>query len=816
MASDPGLLLIDGDSPGYGLGINGSGGFVPPAYQSNDWTRIASLVAGRTEYRSINFAVTEGTGVALDGTYVILAVTADQITLSNPSLVNPTWANIDVATQYASPALSTTGPSYQGWFTLPAAATRVLANFVAENGLYEDDGKTQRAYPVTVQLDLQPVDENGLPIGPMESFETTIEGNANDKESHAATLWAMPTFSGTMRARASRITNSDLTFKGTVVDEVKWRDLFAVADVDQPHFGNVTTVLARTYATNSALSVKDRRLNMRVTRRLPQRISGAQFGDEEATVSADDILSAMCLDPVIGGMDASQVDFDNIYDTLAEVRAYFGSDLAGAFGYTFDDANMSAQEMITTVATAVFCSAYRQAAQLNLAFERSGDDATLIFNARNTLPATQKRSVRFGTPEDQDGVELNYLSHIDGAQLTVTAPLDGSAASPQSITMPGVQWPEQASWHLWRIWNRAKYQSLSLAFTGTDEAALLVQSDRILVADLTRATVAPGGEIEELDGTTATLSAPVQIDDDGSWTAFIQHPDGTIESIAARPVAGNEYAIELQNPPSGPLSLDPENTTRAKYELARDRDHRARLWVVLSRSRQDKSTHDVKAINYSFLYYQQDETVLWLSFDDETYDDDGPYGLDPITQGPGLVNDPLGSRGWVYAAAAAGRAVTFPEFQPPTSYTVTAWVRRLDTSNGSILGSASRSFGFAGSAIQAGHPAAAVAAAWPTGALWHHVAVTYDAPSETMVLLIDAAAVATADGVTAPGLDQLTAFADLVGNVDELRLWKRALTRQEIDQVYRSTLNGSTVVSAITTENDRVVTTDDGRTLTWQ
>lgn len=806
---------IDQDS---GDGGGGSGGaYVPPAYQSGDWARIAQLVAGHTDYRSVNFAVTEGTGVALDGTYTILSVSGDEIVLSNPTLVNPTWDNINVATQYASPALSTSGERWIGWFEVPGTPDRLLFNIVALNGLYEDDGKSQRAYPVSVEAQVQPTDADGNPIGDIESFPATVPGNSNDKNTRATSFWVDPTFSGSMRARMRRTTDADLTFKGTVVDEVKWRDLYSAEDVAQKEFGNVTTVMSRTFATNSALSVKDRRLNMRVRRRLPQRIEGATFGASAATVSADDIISDICLDPTIGGMQPGQVDFDEIYETIETVRAYFGSVRAGDFGYTFDDSNTSAQEMLAVVADAVFCRAYRQGTAIRIAFEGAGEDATLIFNARNTIPRSQKRSILFGLLEDNDGVDLDYLSHVDGAQLTVKAPVDGSAASPANLKVPGVQWPEQASWHLWRAWNRARYQSFALEFEGTDEASILIETDRILVADLTRSTPAPGGEIEDLDGQTARLSAPVDIADDGTWTIFIQHVDGTVEALGARPVADDPYAVTLSAPPRAELSLDPENVSRAKYELARDTDHRIRRFLVLKRDRQEKTTHRVQAINYSFLYYMQDETVLWLSFDGSAYLDDGPYRLDPVVVGPPLSPDPTTYRGNVYRSHEPGHVVTFPPFTPPTSYTIAAWLRRDDrTASGSILGSDAQTFGFAGAQLQAGNPAQAVAAAWPDDALWHYAVVTFDEDAEEMVLLIDGVEVDVAETVPAAAASQLVAFRDYVGDADDLRMWRRTLTLAEINEVYRSTLNGSNTSGALVTDDNRKITTEDGRILTWE
>ncbi|KAG1245686.1 hypothetical protein G6F65_021099 [Rhizopus arrhizus] len=127
--------------------------------------------------------------------------------------------------------------------------------------------------------------------------------------------------------RARRLTNSDKDFEGSVVDEIQWRDLYACSTVDRAHFGDVTTVQSVTFATDGALAVKERKLNLLVTRKLPRRVSGSTFTSElYATTDVADIISAVCLDPLIGNRAPAEVDFDNIYSTAQEIREYFGVD----------------------------------------------------------------------------------------------------------------------------------------------------------------------------------------------------------------------------------------------------------------------------------------------------------------------------------------------------------------------------------------------------------------------------------------------------------------------------------------------------------
>lgn len=223
---------------------------------------------------------TEGaTTVSLSGSgYSILSVSATEIVLSYPTSVNGDWNNLDdltgdmVPSQYAT--MSSNGVGWIGPFILDLEGTEsVLCNFVALNGLYKDDGNNQYAASIQVEVELTPVNAAGVAIGSPETFSGTVVGSATDKETKALTLECNPTFSGRMKVRARRLTDKDTAFKGSVIDEVKWRDCYAIAPVSQADFGDVTTVQSVTRATDGALAVKDRKLNLLATRLLPQRDS---------------------------------------------------------------------------------------------------------------------------------------------------------------------------------------------------------------------------------------------------------------------------------------------------------------------------------------------------------------------------------------------------------------------------------------------------------------------------------------------------------------------------------------------------------------
>lgn len=488
-------------------------------------------------YQVIGFTYGSGTPVFnLDGTYNVLTVTPDTITLSSPEAVNAAWTTY-VASNSPTPQTNATltadGPKWIGPFTVDAKTmTQVFANFVAPSGMYKDDGSNQYQTDVTIQMELTPVDAAGVATGPAQFFQATVTGSKEVRSQRAVTLMAQPAFTGLCRVRACRLTNKDTSFNGTVMDEVTWRDVYAMSAIAEPHFGDVTTVRSMTYANASSFAVKERKLNMLVTRKVPQRIgSTSTFTTEKyPTNRADDILCAICLDPFIGRRSITELDVANIYDTVAAVQAYFGTSKVTEFCATLDDGKMSFEETVVAVATVIFCVAYRRGNQIKLSLEKETQDSTLLFNHRNKLPGTESRTIRFGNFQDHDGVELEYVDPADDAIVTFHIPESMSALNPKKIELIGIRSRIQAYFHAWRAWNKIRYQAIETEFEATQEADLLVIQDRILVADNTRPET-QDGEVVAQEGLMLQLSQPITFKDGVNYTIFLQLPDGTVQAI---------------------------------------------------------------------------------------------------------------------------------------------------------------------------------------------------------------------------------------------------------------------------------------------
>lgn len=545
----------------------------------------------------------------LSGTYTINTLTNNELSLSDPASVNADWNVLESEYGGISPELIVTVQAQKerwvGWMTVESATpiSRAVCNIIALNGLYADNGQQQYRRDVAVRLEAVPLDAAGNPTASARVFDGVVQGSATSRSTRAATLNVdLGMESLKWQFRMIRTSDSDTSFDGQIVDEVKWRDLYAASPVNQPHFGDVTTVLASTFATDGALAVKERKLNLLVTRQIPLREGTGFTSTLHSTRNAADILCAIALDPRIGNRGMAEIDIDGIYATVAEIVDYFGIPDAAEFCYTFDKSEMSFEETFQAVANAIFCQAYRQGSQLRLFFERETDDSSLLFNHRNTLPGSESRTFSFGPAEGYDGVEYEYVSPDDDVVVTIYFP-DQSAVKPQKIESVGVRSHRQGNLHAWRAWNKIQHQHTTMERDCLSEASMLVLGQRILCSDTTKAGE-QGGYVTAVDGLAVRLSQPMDWSQPGPHVMFIQNSDGQTEAIPIS-LAGEDLWALLSRPPRVPVVTTSAQPTT--YIIGSGAEQRqAAPFIVTAKDPIDGFNVRLSAVNYDRRYYAKD------------------------------------------------------------------------------------------------------------------------------------------------------------------------------------------------------------------
>ncbi|EXE00580.1 putative bacteriophage protein [Acinetobacter baumannii 1291820] len=569
----------------------------------------------RVEITNASFTF-NGQTYDLNGTYSVLSVADDRMTLSNPAAVNANWLKLkelnNQQTAALSPKISSIGEKWIGPFILDnVERSRVLCNFVATNGLYTvSSGGNQAAVNVTIEVEVTPVNESGAAIGNPMLKQIILKGSAKSRQTVGATL-DMVTFQGRCSVRARRLTPTPTVT--TVVDEVKWQALYGAYPLQSTVYEHETVFRARTYATTGALSVKSRKINFDLQRMLPTYKNGAMTTELYPTSSFADALVSMALDDKIGRRTIDEIDLENIYRTYNDVVDYFGTPLAAEFCTTIDDTNLSFEELVTNLCDAVFCTAYRQNNKLKLYFERPTDNSVMLFNFRNIIPDSYKHDLTFGVMDDYDGLIYEYTDPTDDSRINIYLP-DKGAKNPKEVKSVGVRNKWQAHFNAYRIWNKMRFQRKSITFDAAPESELLVLRDRIAVADY-RNGIHQSGEVVQQEGLILTLSHDVDFIAGKSYVIYLQMADGTVDLIPVTPGSAKNKVV-LGRLPNGALKLSPDDFVNTIYTVVNDDTKGSLPYLVAKREPADQFSNTITAINYDERYYLNDKDFIDVPVDD--------------------------------------------------------------------------------------------------------------------------------------------------------------------------------------------------------
>ncbi|MDQ8951934.1 host specificity factor TipJ family phage tail protein [Acinetobacter rudis] len=543
----------------------------------------------------------------LDDNYSASIVTSSQITLANASTVNQDWLKLPTlfngSTQgyTANVNLDIVASKWVGWFNIFFdGATHLTFNIYAPQGMYSTtDSGGERQAGCTVTIQYQMLDDNGAPIGEIITKDWAIWNQTKSSFGRTA-RYALPG-KGNVRFRLSKTYAKE---NNRPVTEVKIKDVYASYAHSKSTYPGVTIVRSKTVATDGAMSVKDRKLNCLVTRKL--KVDGT--GQLVVTRDAGQALIDMALDPYVGRRSINEIDIDQIKSEIQKVKDYFGSDKAVEFCYTFDDDKLSFEEMVGMVASACFCEAYRYGNKIRFKFEQPQPNSVLLFNHRNKVPGSEKRTWTIGINKDYDGVELEWTDPSDDTRTTYSVPEDGSAKNPLKITTSGIRNEAQAKTRAWREWNKLLYQTESVEFDALDESNLLQRNDRILVADGTSLET-QDGEIESVDVLTLTLSQDVNFEDGQIYYIHLQMPDASIDIIQCLKAEQSNQVI-LIRAPRMPLVIDDDRYIRTTYSIIKATDTDRQAFLLTEMSPNDAMTNKLTCINYDDRYYEKDHSFF--------------------------------------------------------------------------------------------------------------------------------------------------------------------------------------------------------------
>ena len=566
--------------------------------------------------------VTSGDQVDETSTLAIVSATVNYTATRTIDEVGDGWVALTgatfgvQATGTAAIAVDHGLTDWSDWVTLPQAdRTEVWVNILAQMGMYKDNGGKSQA-GVDFELQIERLTAGLAPTGQVETMTDTISGAVSDER--AVTVERVTAWTGPARVRARRSTPFDYDFGGSVIDEIKWADLYAVSPVDKTHFGNKTTIHSITRATPRATAARQRQLNCLASRKLPTisadgSASGAfdaegwhVSGTLAATSRVVDIMAAVAADPRIGN-GAAQVDLVQIHGVQQQLDAW--SSAAGQFNYTFDSDQTSFEETLTIIANAAFCVPYRQSGRIRLGFDRLQTSGSALFTHRNKRPNSETITRSFSTDAEYDGVEFVYQDPDTEQAETIKLPLDASATKYKRFEIPGIRSFAQAWYRANREYRKLLGQRLAIETECTTDARLLLPNSRVDIVDNTRFK-SYDGEVIGQSGLVLTLSRDVAFTAGAAHSILLMKRDGSLQSIACTAGAAANQVVLGSAPAEAIVTTPGQDGIRTIFSFASDSARAAQAWLVQEVGMSDGQYIRIKAINYSPDYYAADQLAV--------------------------------------------------------------------------------------------------------------------------------------------------------------------------------------------------------------
>lgn len=543
----------------------------------------------------------------LNGSFEVLYVDDFEVRLYVGDIGN--WGNLNNGETYALTERSDTfiGPSNtydvsltDWYYMVRGEVDRVLANVAGQNGLYKYDGGYNRT-GVTVELQYQMIDSQRNPLSDIYTVQATITGNSTDYVG-TSIYGQLPTASR-FRARMRRITNFDKDYDGTVSDEITFINLYGQSLDTTPHYGNRTTVHCARKQTPRAASIDNPELRIIATEMCYKYLGNGVFDTVMSpNTQAVQSLIRLARDPAVGNLELTTANMDKLLAVQEEIESYFGSELAGQFCYTFDDYDTTMQDIVQTIAEAVFCTAYRKGADIMLRFDRPVAGPEMVFTHRSKTTGTEKWTRTFNDSTTYDSLSFSYIDPYTNVQETIYIP-EELGTNTEEYESKGVRNYQQAYWLAWRRYQRNALSKVVVEFEATEEGALATPGGVISVVKGSR--IAPqDGYVVAVNGLTLTLSQPVTFTPGDDHSIILKKRDGSAQSISVIKGSHDREVIMLSAPEEAIYTGN--SALKTEFSFGNEARHNAQKIVVSSIDPGDDRTVKITGYNYDDGFYKYD------------------------------------------------------------------------------------------------------------------------------------------------------------------------------------------------------------------
>lgn len=478
---------------------------------------------------------------------------------------------------------------------------RVVANVAAANGMYKDNGENKTRATVVVEIQYQLLDAEGRPYGPVYTKQGTVTGRSSDYT--GVTIYADLPSPSKVRVRMRRVTNLDLDFEGTVVDEVTYVNLYGQSIDRTPHYGNRTTVHSARKQTPRAAEVKQPQLRMVATEMVYKYLGNGVF-DTVMTPNTQAVQSLIRLarDPAVGNVNITTANMDKLLATQNEIESYFGNAEAGQFCYTFDDYKTTMQDIVTTIAEAIFCTPYRRGADILLDFERPRMGPEMVFTHRSKTTASEKWTRTFNDAQVYDSLKFSYIDPDTNVKETISIPAEGGVNT-ETYDSKGIRNYRQAYWAAYRRYQKNLLKKVTVSFTATEEGIFAMPGRAVSVVKGSR--MAPqDGYIIAVNGLTLTLSQPVTFTPGDDHSLILKKRDGGVQSVAVVPGSHDREVVMLSAPQEAIYTGN--SALKTEFSFGNEARHNAQMILVSTVDPGDDRTVKITGINYEADFYKYD------------------------------------------------------------------------------------------------------------------------------------------------------------------------------------------------------------------
>ena len=593
------------------LGPNGTK-FDPFTITDHTITGVSTITSGEAQFLALQdllpgetFAFTE-TGGVNDGTYTLstfVTTGTPLVPIYTVTIVEATLTNVGPITGNYSTTVLNPGV---GPFAVPGSTPEeVWIDFQWQQGIRTNNNTTIR---LDYDLLLQPIDSNGDPVGPLETNSFVV--NANEKTLQNKTFKFTVDSPGDLYEATVSWTGSSVSSN---YDQAKWTRLAGVEDVSGIDFGNVTTVLVETEATEQATKIQRREFNAVATRKLVTYDTGTQTITTvpNSTARFADAALDILTDPKMGNTPVANIDLDELYDIQESLEndVIYGDKLV-RFCYSYSNALTSVSDELEACLNAARCTKYKRGPIFHFVRDQVQPNRLGLFNRRNKSPDGEVKQVRFQLPSDVDGVELEWTDENTGEGNTVILPIGGSV-NPTRIQAAGIKNYEQA-------WNRATYefaritlQRKSVDTKVTAEGVLLPINGRVGNVDGTSIKTQDGG-VTGVNVLEITTTEEIDFEGNPTGTVFLRKDDGTPDGpFVVSPLPGNTKGFILDSIPSFTPHVRGDNDYQVEtlYSFAPDSNHDAEDYLVVETAPQGDGYVKMSLLNYDPAIYNADTTT---------------------------------------------------------------------------------------------------------------------------------------------------------------------------------------------------------------